>query len=160
MKVIEIYTDGAARGNPGRGGYGVILKYKQQYKELSDGFRLTTNNRMELLACIIGLEAIKAQNMDITIFSDSKYVVDSVVKGWVFSWIKKNNFGGKKNQDLWLRFLKVYTNHQVKFIWIKGHNEHPENERCDLLATSAADGNNLKIDTYYENLSDTPKGLF
>ncbi|HMW94395.1 MAG TPA: ribonuclease HI [Chitinophagales bacterium] len=158
--MIEIYTDGAARGNPGRGGYGVILKYKQQYKELSDGFRLTTNNRMELLACIIGLEAIKAQNMDITIFSDSKYVVDSVVKGWVFSWIKKNNFGGKKNQDLWLRFLKVYTNHQVKFIWIKGHNEHPENERCDLLATSAADGNNLKIDTYYENLSDTPKGLF
>ncbi|HMU97533.1 MAG TPA: ribonuclease HI [Chitinophagales bacterium] len=158
--MIEIYTDGAARGNPGRGGYGVILKYKQQYKELSDGFRLTTNNRMELLACIIGLEAIKAQNIDITIFSDSKYVVDSVVKGWVFSWIKKNNFGGKKNQDLWLRFLKVYTNHQVKFIWIKGHNEHPENERCDLLATSAADGNNLKIDTYYENLSDTPKGLF
>ncbi|HNE87027.1 MAG TPA: ribonuclease HI [Chitinophagales bacterium] len=158
--MIEIYTDGAARGNPGRGGYGVILKYKQQYKELSDGFRLTTNNRMELLACIIGLEAIKAQNMDITIFSDSKYVVDSVVKGWVFSWVKKNNFGGKKNQDLWLRFLKVYTNHQVKFIWIKGHNEHPENERCDLLATSAADGNNLKIDTYYENLSDTPKGLF
>ena len=158
--MIEIYTDGAARGNPGRGGYGVILKYKQQYKELSDGFRLTTNNRMELLACIIGLEAIKAQNMDITIFSDSKYVVDSVVKGWVFSWTKKQNFGGKKNQDLWLRFLKVYTNHQVKFIWIKGHNEHPENERCDLLATSAADGNNLKIDTYYENLSDTPKGLF
>ncbi|HMV03498.1 MAG TPA: ribonuclease HI [Chitinophagales bacterium] len=158
--MIEIYTDGAARGNPGRGGYGVILKYKQQYKELSDGFRLTTNNRMELLACIIGLEAIKAQNIDITIFSDSKYVVDSVVKGWVFSWVKKNNFGGKKNQDLWLRFLKVYTNHQVKFIWIKGHNEHPENERCDLLATSAADGNNLKIDTYYENLSDTPKGLF
>ena len=158
--MIEIYTDGAARGNPGRGGYGVILKYKQQYKELSDGFRLTTNNRMELLACIIGLEAIKAQNMDITIFSDSKYVVDSVVKGWVFPWTKKQNFGGKKNQDLWLRFLKVYTNHQVKFIWIKGHNEHPENERCDLLATSAADGNNLKIDTYYENLSDTPKGLF
>ena len=158
--MIEIYTDGAARGNPGRGGYGVILKYKQQYKELSDGFRLTTNNRMELLACIIGLEAIKAQNMDITIFSDSKYVVDSVVKGWVFSWIKKNNFGGKKNQDLWLRFLKVYAKHQVKFIWIKGHNEHPENERCDLLATSAADGNNLKIDVYYESLSDTPKGLF
>ena len=158
--MIEIYTDGAARGNPGRGGYGVILKYKQQYKELSDGFRLTTNNRMELLACIIGLEAIKAQNMDITIFSDSKYVVDSVVKGWVFSWTKKQNFGGKKNQDLWLRFLKVYTNHQVKFIWIKGHNEHPENERCDLLATSAADGNNLKIDVYYESLSDTPKGLF
>lgn len=158
--MIEIYTDGAARGNPGRGGYGVILKYKQQYKELSDGFRLTTNNRMELLACIIGLEAIKAQNIDITIFSDSKYVVDSVVKGWVFSWVKKNNFGGKKNQDLWLRFLKVYAKHQVKFIWIKGHNEHPENERCDLLATSAADGNNLKIDVYYESLSDTPKGLF
>ena len=158
--MIEIYTDGAARGNPGRGGYGVILKYKQQYKELSDGFRLTTNNRMELLACIIGLEAIKAQNMDITIFSDSKYVVDSVVKGWVFSWTKKQNFGGKKNQDLWLRFLKVYAKPQVKFIWIKGHNEHPENERCDLLATSAADGNNLKIDVYYESLSDTPKGLF
>ena len=158
--MIEIYTDGAARGNPGRGGYGVILKYKQQYKELSDGFRLTTNNRMELLACIIGLEAIKAQNIDITIFSDSKYVVDSVVKGWVFSWTKKQNFGGKKNQDLWLRFLKVYAKHQVKFIWIKGHNEHPENERCDLLATSAADGNNLKIDVYYESLSDTPKGLF
>jgi ribonuclease HI len=150
--MLEIYTDGAARGNPGKGGYGVILKYGNQYKELSGGYRLTTNNRMELLACIVGLEAIKVQNMEVTIFSDSKYVVDSVAQGWVFAWMKKPNFGNKKNPDLWRRFMDIYRRHNVKLIWIKGHNEHPENERCDILATTAADGKNLKIDEYYEKL--------
>lgn len=158
--MIEIYTDGASRGNPGRGGYGVVLKYKNKYKELSDGFRLTTNNRMELLAVIIGLEAIKTPNQQIVVFSDSKYVVDSIEKQWVFSWIKKSNFANKKNKDLWLRFLDVYKLHQIKFVWIKGHNEHPENERCDFLATTAADGNNLNIDTNYENIEQNNNSLF
>ncbi len=149
MSKIEIYTDGSARGNPGPGGYGVILKYGGHEKEISQGFRKTTNNRMELLAVIVGLESIKREGLEVEIYSDSKYVVDSVTKGWVFAWQKKG-FKDKKNPDLWIRFLKVYPKHKVKFIWIKGHNEHPYNERCDVLATEAADYNATLVDKGYE----------
>jgi ribonuclease HI len=135
--MIEIYTDGAASGNPGPGGYGVILRSGQHYKELSAGFRLTTNNRMELLAVIEGLKAIKNPGAEVMIFSDSKYVIDSVEKKWVFGWVKKG-FKDKKNKDLWMRFLDVYKKHHVSFTWIKGHNDHPENERCDQLAVAAS----------------------
>ncbi|MET4142238.1 ribonuclease HI [Pedobacter sp. UYP1] len=135
--MIEIYTDGAASGNPGPGGYGVILRSGSHYKELSGGFRMTTNNRMELLAVIEGLNAIKQPGAQVTIYSDSKYVVDSVEKKWVFGWVKKG-FKDKKNKDLWIRYLAVHKLHDIKFIWIKGHNDHPENERCDVLAVAAS----------------------
>lgn len=159
--MIQIYTDGAARGNPGKGGYGVILKFEKHYKEISEGFRLTTNNRMELMACIIGIEAIKKDKQKITLFSDSKYVVDSVEKGWLFSWLKKSDFSKKKNKDLWLRFYTSYQKHDIKFVWIKGHNEHKENERCDFLATTAADSECLSIDIGYENsLNHNSDSLF
>jgi ribonuclease HI len=147
--VIELYTDGAAKGNPGPGGYGVILKKGIHEKELSQGYRLTTNNRMELLAVIIGLEALKNDNLEVTVYSDSKYVVDAIEKGWLWEWVKKN-FKDKKNPDLWLRFIKVYKKHKVKFIWVKGHNNHPYNERCDRLAVAAAESKNLLIDEGYE----------
>lgn len=147
--MITIYTDGAAKGNPGRGGYGTILDYKGKEKELSEGFRMTTNNRMELLAVIKGLEAIKKDGWQVLVVSDSKYVVDAVEKGWVMSWEKKN-FKGKKNEDLWRRFLKVYYRHQVRFKWIKGHAGHPQNERCDRLAVEAAEGTELLIDQVFE----------
>jgi len=148
--VIEIYTDGAAKGNPGPGGYGVILKKGEHEKELSQGYRHTTNNRMELMAVIAGLEAMKKDELNIVVFSDSKYVVDAVEKGWVFGWVKKN-FKDKKNPDLWLRFLELYKKHKVKFKWIKGHNDHPYNERCDRLAVAAAEGKHLLVDEGYEN---------
>jgi ribonuclease HI len=128
--MIEIYTDGASSGNPGPGGYGVILRSGKHYKELSAGYRKTTNNRMELLAVITGLESIKVVGQQIMVYSDSKYIIDSVEKKWVFGWVRIG-FKGKKNKDLWLRFLDVYKLHQVKFTWVKGHNGHPENERCD-----------------------------
>lgn len=148
--MIEIYTDGAASGNPGPGGYGTILKSGKHYKELSGGFRLTTNNRMELLAVIKGLEALKGLNQQVTIFSDSKYVVDAVEKKWVFGW-KTKNFKDKKNKDLWIRYLALHQLHQIKFVWIKGHNNHPENERCDRLAVFASqDTANLAIDAVFE----------
>lgn len=147
--MIIIYTDGAAKGNPGPGGYGVVMKYKQHYKELSDGYRLTTNNRMELLAVIIGLGALKKDNQQVTIYSDSKYVVEAVEKGWVWGWQKKG-FKGKKNPDLWNRFIPLYKKHKVKFKWVKGHAGIPENERCDQLAVAAAEGVDLKIDEAYE----------
>ena len=147
---IIIYTDGAAKGNPGKGGYGVVLLSGKHRKELSEGFVLTTNNRMELLAVIVGLEAVKKTSSEIRVYSDSKYVVDSVEKKWVFSW-EKNNFKKKKNPDLWLRFLSVYRKHSVSFIWIKGHANNKENERCDYLAVNAAEKNNLKKDVWYEN---------
>jgi ribonuclease HI len=149
---IELYTDGSSRGNPGPGGYGAILRAGSHYKELSEGFRLTTNNRMELLSVIVGLEALKLKSGVVHVFSDSKYVVDSVNKGWVFGWEKKG-FAGKKNQDLWLRFLKIYPQHKVTFHWIKGHNSHPENERCDQLAVEAATGSKLNIDEAYEAIN-------
>ncbi len=153
MAIVELYTDGSARGNPGPGGYGVILRYGKHEKELSQGYRLTTNNRMELLAVITGLEALTKPGQDVMVFSDSKYVVEAVKQGWVFGWQKKG-FKGKKNPDLWRRFLDIYKQHNVKFTWIRGHNEHPENERCDVLATTAADGRNLLPDVGYETLKE------
>ena len=152
---ITIYTDGASRGNPGPGGFGTVLLCGQYRKEISQGFRLTTNNRMELLAVIVGLEALKKPGMNVTIYSDSKYVVDSVEKKWIIGWLKKG-FKDKKNKDLWLRFLNIYKQHTVRFVWIKGHNETPENERCDRLAVAAAlDTQNLLDDTGYINEEKT-----
>lgn len=151
--MIQIYTDGSSRGNPGKGGYGAVLISGKHRKEISQGYRKTTNNRMELLAVIVALEAIKINNADVIVTSDSKYVVDSVEKKWIYGWIKKN-FKDVKNPDLWKRFLNVYSNHNVKFKWIKGHNNHPENERCDFLATQAANGGSLLIDTFYEQQQD------
>lgn len=144
-----MYTDGAARGNPGPGGYGTVLMSGSHRKELSEGFRLTTNNRMELLAVIVGLENLKINKSNVIVYSDSKYVVDAVEKGWLFDWEKKR-FAKKKNPDLWQRFLKAYRKHQIKFVWVKGHANIPENERCDQLAVEASLGNNLQIDKGYE----------
>jgi ribonuclease HI len=157
MAVITIYTDGAAKGNPGNGGYGAVMMSGKHKKELSEGFRLTTNNRMELLSVIVALETIKTENAQVEIFSDSKYVVDSVEKKWVFGWQKKG-FKGKKNIDLWQRFLKVYPKHQIKFNWVKGHAGNLYNERCDELAVQAAEGQNLLVDEGYEKENTT--GLF
>jgi ribonuclease HI len=147
--MIEIYTDGASSGNPGPGGYGVILRSGQHYKELSAGFRKTTNNRMELLAVITGLEAIKSPNQQVTIYSDSKYVIDSIEKRWLQGWVAKG-FAGKKNKDLWLRYLSISKMHQIKFVWVRGHNGHPENERCDVLAVAAGKQRDLLIDSVFE----------
>ncbi len=153
MKIhqVHIYTDGAAKGNPGPGGYGVVMEWvgKPYRKEFYEGFKLTTNNRMELLAAIVGLEKLKVPETTVLIFSDSKYVVDSVEKKWVFGWEKKN-FKDKKNPDLWMRFLKIYRQHHVDFKWIKGHNNHPQNERCDELAVMACMQPKLSVDSYYE----------
>ena len=147
---IIIYTDGSAKGNPGNGGYGIVMMSGTHRKELLQGFRLTTNNRMELLAVIVALENIKKEGTSVTIYSDSKYVIDSVDKKWVFGWEKKN-FSKKKNPDLWIRFLKIYRKQKVSFIWVKGHANNKENERCDTLAVQAADSKNLLIDQWYEN---------
>lgn len=148
---VHIYTDGAAKGNPGNGGYGVVMELvgSNYQKEFYEGFRHTTNNRMELLAVIVGLEKITKPNMKVLVISDSKYVVDAVEKKWVFGWEKKA-FKDKKNPDLWMRFLKIYRQHQVDFKWIKGHNNHTQNERCDELAVYASGLSNLSIDAFYE----------
>lgn len=151
--MIRIYTDGAAQGNPGPGGYGTILKFGTHVKELSQGFRLTTNNRMELMAVIIGLEAIKKNDLPIMIFSDSKYVVDAVEKGWLWNWEKKN-FKDKANVDLWLRYIPLHRKLKPRFTWIKGHAGHAENERCDELAVAAANSSDLLIDKEYEKAVD------
>jgi ribonuclease HI len=148
MARVEIYSDGAASGNPGPGGYGTILICGKHRKELSGGYAHTTNNRMELLAVIIGLEALKYEHCDVTIYSDSSYVVNAVEQYWVFDWEKKR-FHKKKNVDLWLRFLKIYRRHNVKFIWIKGHAGNPFNERCDQLAVAAAAAPGLPDDVMY-----------
>ena len=145
---ITIYTDGAAQGNPGRGGYGVVLLSPPYRKELSEGFRLTTNNRMELLAVIKGLETLKFDGCEVTVFSDSRYVVDAVTKGWVFGWEKKG-YKDKKNPDLWRRIMVLYRKHHVRFVWVKGHDGNPENERCDRLAVAAANSGDLKEDAGY-----------
>ena len=150
MQPLIIYTDGAARGNPGPGGYGVVLIWGKVKKELARGYRLTTNNRMELMAVIAALEALKKNNLDIVIYSDSNYVVRAVEEGWLKNWIKTDFKGGKKNKDLWLRFYQLSQNHNIKFKWVKGHNVNIENNRCDILATEAADGKNLFIDEGYE----------
>ena len=145
---IQIYTDGACSGNPGPGGFATILRCGSYEKVISAGYAVTTNNRMELLAVITGLEAIRWEQADVTIWSDSSYVVDAVEKGWVFSWERKG-FAKKANPDLWTRFLAVYRRHQVRFVWIRGHNGHPENERCDRLAVVASQGSELLDDTGY-----------
>ena len=147
---ITIHTDGAARGNPGPGGYGVVLQAGNHRKELSAGYRLTTNNRMELLAVIVGLEALKNENREVTIYTDSRYVADAVEKGWVFTW-ERNQFKKKKNPDLWQRFLEVYRQHRVRFVWVKGHADHVENIRCDQLAVEASNRKELLADTVYES---------
>ena len=147
--MIELFTDGASSGNPGPGGFGTILRAGNHYKEISGGYRLTTNNRMELMAVIVGLEAIKKPGQEVIIYSDSKYIIDAVEKKWVFGWLKKG-FEGKKNKDLWLRFLQTYKLHQVKFTWVKGHAGHIENERCDVLAVQAAKQKDLLIDSVFE----------
>ena len=149
MPQVTIYTDGAAQGNPGRGGYGVVLISGPHRKELSAGYRLTTNNRMELLAVCVALEAVKFDGTDVTLYSDSKYVVDAVNQRWVFGWEQKR-FTGKKNPDLWMRFLRVYRRHRVRFVWVKGHASNVENNRCDELAVAAANSGNLFEDTGYE----------
>jgi ribonuclease HI len=148
---VHIYTDGAAKGNPGPGGYGVVMELvgTQHKKEFYEGFRHTTNNRMELLGVIVGLEKLKTANMKVLVVSDSKYVVDAVLKQWVFGWEKKG-FVGKKNPDLWKRFLIIYRKHQVDFKWIKGHNNHIQNERCDALAVMASMQKTLSVDVFYE----------
>ena len=156
---VVIYTDGSAKGNPGRGGYGVVMMSGSHRKEISGGFELTTNNRMELLSVIVGLEHLKKEKTFVTIYSDSKYVVDAIEKKWLFSWEKKN-FGKKKNPDLWIRFLKVYRKHQVSFVWVKGHSNIKENERCDQLAVKAAESGKLKKDIWYENNITNNNELF
>lgn len=148
---ITIYTDGASRGNPGPGGYGVILMYKGHTKELSGGFKLTTNNRMELMAVIQGLKALKMFDIPVTIYSDSQYVVNAVSKGWLNTWMKTNFKGGKKNKDLWTEYYKLATNFNIKLNWVKGHADNPYNNRCDELATAAADKKNLLIDAGFQN---------
>ena len=146
--MITIYTDGAAKGNPGPGGYGVVLKFQGHRKEISQGYKLTTNNRMELLAVITGLKAIKKDGWDVLIYSDSKYVVDAVEKGWLWQWEKKG-FKNKKNIDLWKRFIPLYKKHNVKFKWVKGHAGNPENERCDQLAVKSSEQSKLLNDHGY-----------
>jgi ribonuclease HI len=153
MADITVFTDGSAKGNPGNGGYGVVMLSGSFRKELAEGFRLTTNNRMELLSVIVALESIKKPGNKVSVFSDSKYVVDSVEKKWVFGWQKKG-FKGKKNIDLWQRFLNIYPAQNVKFHWVKGHAGNELNERCDQLAVNAAEGDNLMIDQGYEDVQN------
>ena len=151
-KEIHVFTDGSSRGNPGPGGYGIVMEQKgsSYVKEYSEGFRKTTNNRMELLAVIEALKKLKKDNLSVVVFTDSKYVVDSVEKKWIFTW-EKNSFKKKKNIDLWIEFLKIFRKHTVRFKWIKGHNNHPQNERCDHLALEASKKETLLIDRTYEN---------
>lgn len=132
---ILVYTDGSSRGNPGPGGWGVVMKFRGREKEISGGEKRSTNNRMELTAVIEALENIKTNKYPVEIYTDSKYVSDAVNKGWLFNWNKKPNMAGKKNPDLWKRFLEIYNKHDVEIKWVKGHNGHTENERCDYLAT-------------------------
>ena len=146
--MIEIYTDGSAKGNPGNGGYGIVMRYNGVTKEVSQGYRLTTNNRMELLAVIISLELLKTNKHVVHIYSDSKYVIDSITKKWVFGWEKKN-FKGKKNSDLWRRYLEIHAKFKIEYHWVKGHAGHPENERCDELATIAMQRDDLLVDNFY-----------
>lgn len=156
---VTIYTDGSASGNPGPGGYGVVMLYGPHRKEMARGFLKTTNNRMELLAVIVGLECLKYDGIEVTVYTDSRYVADAVEKGWLFDWERKR-FKKKKNPDLWKRFLKVYRKHKVRFIWVKGHANIPENERCDRLAVEASQSGNLVVDAGYEpETGDTPSAF-
>ncbi len=144
---LTIYTDGSSRGNPGRGGYGAILMWKGEVKEISQGYMYTTNNRMELMSVLAALNQLKRTGIYIEIYSDSKYVVQAVMEKWLDKWIATDFKGGKKNSDLWRRYYELAKHHQIKFIWVKGHASNPYNQRCDELATAAADGNNLIEDT-------------
>ncbi len=148
---LIMYTDGAARGNPGPGGYGTILFWGDTKKELSGGFRYTTNNRMELMAVIAGLEALKKEGLKITVYSDSQYVVKAVEQGWLKNWIATDFKGGKKNKDLWTRFYELSKKHKLRFRWVRGHADNPHNNRCDELATAAADSAHLDVDIFFEN---------
>ncbi|MDE3247277.1 MAG: ribonuclease HI [Bacteroidota bacterium] len=148
---LIIYTDGASRGNPGPGGYGAILKWGATEKELSQGYRKTTNNRMELMAVIAALEALNREGLTITIYSDSQYVVKAVEEGWLKNWIATNFKGGKKNRDLWMRFYELSKKHRLRFQWVKGHASNAFNNRCDILATTAADNGPLIIDEVFES---------
>lgn len=147
---LIIYTDGAARGNPGPGGYGIVLLWKGIRKEFSQGYRLTTNNRMELMAVIVALRSLTREGVNIIIYTDSSYVVNSVEKGWVFNW-QRTGFKGKKNADLWMQFLELYPKHNIKFQWVKGHANNAGNNRCDELATAAADSGKWLVDEVYED---------
>ncbi len=147
---VTVYTDGSSRGNPGRGGYGVVLIWGNIKKELSEGFRLTTNNRMELMAVISALEALKKNDLELVIYSDSSYVVKAVMEGWLKKWLRTNFKGGIKNKDLWLKYNELSQKHKIHFNWVKGHAENLMNNRCDILATQAADGKNLLVDEGYE----------
>jgi ribonuclease HI len=149
-KELIIYTDGSSRGNPGPGGYGAILKWGETEKELSQGYRKTTNNRMELMAVIAALEELKKDGVQITVYSDSQYVVKAVEQGWLKNWINTNFKGGKKNKDLWMRFFDLSLKHRIRFVWVKGHASNAFNNRCDILATAAADGSDLLVDEGYE----------
>src|SRR5688572_26477245 len=148
---ITMYTDGSSRGNPGPGGYGTILMSGSLRKELSQGYRLTTNNRMELMAVIAGLQALKKEGMNITVYSDSQYVVKAVQEGWLKTWIATNFKGGKKNRDLWMQYAELAQKHTIRFTWVRGHADNPYNNRCDILATTAADGRDLLVDEGYED---------
>lgn len=154
---IKIYTDGSAKGNPGPGGYGIVMKFQDQVKEMSKGYRLTTNNRMELLALIVALESLKTTKYPVEVYSDSKYVIDSITKGWVFNW-KSKGFKGKKNSDLWMRYLEIHPKYNLTFHWVKGHAGHIENERCDVLAVAAAENPPHLIDVVFE--SNKEENLF
>ncbi len=147
---LTIYTDGASRGNPGPGGYGVILIWNGIKKEIAAGYRRTTNNRMELMAVIAGLEALKKDGLHITIYSDSQYVVKAVEQGWLKNWVATDFRGGKKNKDLWLRYFELSKKNHIRFMWVRGHADNPHNNRCDQLATAAADGGNLLVDEGFE----------
>lgn len=146
---IKIYTDGAAKGNPGPGGYGTILSFNGKEKEISQGYMITTNNRMELLAVIVGLQALKTNQFPVEVHTDSKYVSEAINKGWLRSWVKKG-FKGKKNEDLWRKLLPLLDKYKVSFHWVKGHAGHPQNERCDRLAVAAAESGNLLVDAGYQ----------
>lgn len=163
MKHVEIFTDGACRGNPGRGGYGTILRYNGRDKEISAGYLKTTNNRMEIMAALVGLEALK-EPCEVTLFSDSKYVIDAMTKGWIHGWCKKGwsrgNAGELKNADLWKKLYRISNKHKVHWTWVKGHAGHKENERCDALATEAADGKKLLNDVEFERVNGNAQNLF
>ncbi len=147
---LVMYTDGSSRGNPGPGGYGTILFWGGHRKELSQGYRRTTNNRMELMAVIAGLEALTKDGLKVTVYSDSQYVVKAWEQGWLKNWIATNFKGGKKNKDLWLHFFELSKKHTIRFVWVRGHADNPNNNRCDELATAAADGGGLLVDEGYE----------
>ncbi len=147
---LIIYTDGSSRGNPGPGGYGIVMLWGNQRKEIAQGYRKTTNNRMELMGVIVALESLKTNDIPLTIYTDSKYIVDTVQKRWLDTWIKTDFKGGKKNKDLWTRYYNLSRSLKITFVWVKGHADNPYNNRCDELATTAADGGNFLVDEWYE----------